>query len=234
MARLHHHPLIAAPLAALAAGYIRLVRRTGRWRTLCPEATAALIRARRPAVGVFWHGRMMMAVPVWRAAVAASGAADPLRPCAISSDHADSFLVARVTRNLGLDHVHGSSKRGGIAIVRAALGVLQRGQIAVMTPDGPRGPAMRVKPGVARIALRAGVPLVPVTFAAARTRVLGSWDRFVVPLPFTRGVLAVGEPVVLPPDVDPEAARAEIERALIALDDDAEAMLHEPVAAPAT
>jgi lysophospholipid acyltransferase (LPLAT)-like uncharacterized protein len=234
MARLHHHPAIAGPLTALLAGYIRLVRRSGRWAVLCPEATAQLIRSRRPCIGVFWHGRMMMAHVAWQAVIEATGCEDPLRPCIIGSDHADARFVARVTRQFGIASEHASNKRGGIGLVRAALTVLRRDQIAVMTPDGPRGPAMRAKAGVVRIAMRAGVPVVPLTFAAARAKVVPSWDSFVIPYPFTRGVFAIGSPILLPADGDPEAGRLEVERALTALTEEADAMLREPVAAPAT
>lgn len=234
MARLHHHPLIAAPAAALVAGYIRLVHRTSRWTVVCPEPTAALIRERRPVIGVFWHGRMMMMMPAWFAAAAIVAPKGALQPCVISSDHADSLFVARIIRRFGVDQAHGSNKRGGVAIFRAAFRAVRRGQIAVLTPDGPRGPARRAKAGVALLGARSGVPVVPISFAATRTRTLASWDRFVVPLPFTRGVYALGAPLVVAADAPPETARSQIEDALNRLDDEVEAMLAEPVAVPAT
>jgi hypothetical protein len=95
--------------------------------------------------------------------------------------------------------------------------VLEQGQIAVFTPDGPRGPRMRAKPGVVRLAMTTGVPIVPITFAASNQRLLASWDRFALALPFARGVLAFGAPLELGRDADPEAARRLLEERLNAL-----------------
>jgi hypothetical protein len=92
--------------------------------------------------------------------------------------------------------------------------VLEQGQIAVFTPDGPRGPRMRAKPGVVRLAMSTGVPIVPITFAASNQRLLASWDRFALALPFARGVLAFGAPLELGRDADPEAGRRLLEQRL--------------------
>ena len=122
--------------------------------------------------------------------------------------------MARATRRFGLETVFGSTRHGGTSLLRAARRVLEQGQIAVFTPDGPRGPRMRAKPGVVRVAISAGVPIVPITFAASNQRVLASWDRFALALPFARGVLAFGAPLELGRDADPEAGRRLLEQRL--------------------
>lgn len=81
---------------------------------------------------------------------------------------------------------------------------LRRGEFIGLTPDGPRGPRMRAGLGVIRTAQQTGVPIVPVSFAASRRRVLGSWDRFVVALPFGRGVIGIGDFIDIPRDADAE------------------------------
>ena len=86
-----------------------------------------------------------------------------------------------------------------------------------LTPDGPRGPAERVKPGVVYLASRTGCPVVPVATASRRTWVLGSWDRFRIPQPFTRVVVAYGDPIAVPAGLEGAALeewRARVERAL--------------------
>ena len=214
MPRFHQRPRVQAASAAAITAYIRLIDRTGRFEVRADPATVELVRRRRPFIGAFWHGRMMMMAPAWRRLVALSGVEDPLRLCIISSDHADSILVAQIMRRLGLDVVHGSHKRGGLAIYRNALRALGADRIAVMTPDGPRGPAEDVKPGIARLAQKAGVPIVPGSFGVARARQLRSWDSFVLPLPFARGIMAFGEPLSIARDDDPERARLDIARAI--------------------
>jgi lysophospholipid acyltransferase (LPLAT)-like uncharacterized protein len=99
---------------------------------------------------------------------------------------------------------------------------LRRGEFVGLTPDGPRGPRMRAGLGVILAARRAGVPIVPVSFAASRRRVLGSWDRFVLALPFARGVIGIGDFIEIPPDADGET----LERLRRRLEDDLNALTH--------
>jgi lysophospholipid acyltransferase (LPLAT)-like uncharacterized protein len=77
------------------------------------------------------------------------------------------------------------------------------------TPDGPRGPAMVASAGIVNVARLARVPIVPIVFATSRRRVLSTWDRFHLALPFGRGVFLWGEPIDIAPDLDDDA----IERA---------------------
>lgn len=210
----HRRPAVQAVLAAAIAAYIRAVERTGRWELRCHPETAALIRARRPFIGVFWHGRMLMICPAWRALLEDLAMRDALQPCVISSDHRDGRLMARATARFGVRTVFGSTRRGAIGLVRAAMGVIRDGQIAVVTPDGPRGPRMRAKPGIVGLARATGVPVVPVAFAASNQRLLGSWDRFALALPFARGVLAFGAPLEIAGHGDAESARALVEERL--------------------
>jgi lysophospholipid acyltransferase (LPLAT)-like uncharacterized protein len=212
--RWHHRPWAQAVLARLAASYIRLVHRSGSWRLLCDPSTAELVRGRTPFIGAFWHGRMMMMHAAWRALLRELELDQPLQPHVISSDHRDGRLMARATARFGLKTVFGSTRHGGIGWLRAAERVLAEGQIAVVTPDGPRGPRLRAKPGVVRLAMSTGAPIVPITFAARRRRLLRSWDRFVLVLPFTSGLLAFGAPIRIDRDADPEAARELVERRL--------------------
>lgn len=234
MARIHHRPWVRASAAAALAAYIRLVERSGRFELRADPATIDLVRQRRPFIGAFWHGRMMLMEPAWRRLVAEAGVSDPLRPCVISSDHADSILVAQVIRRLGLDVVHGSNKRRGLAIYRNALRILGAGRIAVMTPDGPRGPAEEAKPGIVRLARQAAVPIVPVSFAAHPVRRLRSWDSFLVPLPFARGIMAIGAPLWIAPSDDLERARLEVGRSISGLSQGVQRDLSGPVAASPT
>jgi lysophospholipid acyltransferase (LPLAT)-like uncharacterized protein len=223
--RWHHRPWAQAPLAWLMAGYIRLVHRTGRWELRYDPATARLIRGRRPFIGAFWHGRMLMMAAAWHVMLAELGMGEALQPHVVSSDHQDGRLMARATRRFGLATVFGSTKQGRVSLLRAARRVIEQGQIAVFTPDGPRGPRMRAKPGVVRLAMATGVPIVPVTFAASNQRLLGSWDRFALALPFARGVLAFGAPLELDRDGDPEAARQLLEQRLNQLSHEADRAL---------
>lgn len=213
------------------ANYIKLVAATGRFELRCDPGAAELIRSRRPLIGAFWHGRMAMTPLAWQVLVRELGQERPLQTYVISSDHADGRLMGRATDKLGIKTVYAATKRaGGLALLRAALGVLRQGSIAVVTPDGPRGPRMRAKGGIVHLAIRAGVPILPVTFASRHQHVFGSWDRFALPRPFDRGVFAFGPPLHVRRGEDPDAAAARLEEALNTLTADADrACGREPV-----
>lgn len=131
------------------------------------------------------------------------------------SRHRDGEIIARIVERLGFVTARGSSTRGGEEGVREMLELARARRLLGITPDGPRGPAERVKPGLVYLASRTGLPVVPVAAGFRSAWVFRSWDRFRVPWPFARVVVAYGEPIALPPALDPNAAeawRARLER----------------------
>ncbi len=195
----------AARLAAL------LVAALGRtWRIEHPEGYAAQdarIRGGEPCIYAFWHGRMLPLVYTHRDRGIG----------VLISRHLDGEWIARVIEALGFRTARGSSTRGAQAGVLEMLALADDGHCLAITPDGPRGPAGRVKPGLAYLAGRTGWPIVPVTTASRRAWVLDSWDRFRVPLPFTRVLVAYGEPIRVPAgleEADEERWRSRIEAAI--------------------
>ena len=105
-----------------------------------------------------------------------------------------------------------------------------------MTPDGPRGPRMRISDGIVQAAKLAGVPIFPLTYSSSRRRVFGSWDRFVLPFPFSKGVFSWGDPIHVPRDMDDaglEAKRLELETALTKLTQEKDRKLGLEVIEPA-
>ena len=222
--RWHHRLWVRRGLAVLIAGYIRLIDRTGRWQVVVPPATAALIRDGRPFIGAFWHGRLLMSYPAWRRVLAKLGEQQGGRLHLISSSHGDGQLIQLAVSRFGVKTLWGSSRRGGAKVLREATRVLGKGGVIGMTPDGPRGPRMRAQPGIAYLAHSAGVPVVPITFAARGKRTLNSWDRFILVWPFASGVLAFGEPVLPSEGDDTETARLRIEQRMIAFASDVDRM----------
>lgn len=214
LTRISRSRWVEPAFAWLAAAYIGLVHTSGRWRLECDPQTAELFRARRPFIGAFWHGRLLMIAAAWRRLVADLALAEPVQPYVLSSDHRDGRFMARTTAHFGLETVFGSTKRGAAGLFKLGREIVERGEIAVITPDGPRGPRMRAKPGIVRLAMITGAPVVPITFAASNQRLLESWDRFALALPFARGVMAFGAPLEIPADADVEPACAELEQRL--------------------
>lgn len=134
----------------------------------------------------FWHNRLLM-VPLlmqgWRGP-------------AIISNHADGEMIAALFEHFGLIASRGSSSKGGARVLLEVIRMGKKGYSPGVTPDGPRGPLYVAKPGAAQIAMKSGLPLVPVCYATNRHWRLGSWDKFYVPKPWAKGYVLVGEPVL--------------------------------------
>jgi lysophospholipid acyltransferase (LPLAT)-like uncharacterized protein len=206
-------------LCWLGSLYIRLVFRTGRWQVVGGELPNRLWDQGKPFILAFWHGRILMMPYSWRSSV-------PIHM--LISHHRDGQLIANTVAHFGIHTVAGSSSRGGSAAMRSMLKALKTGECVGITPDGPRGPRMRASAGIVTVARLSGCPVIPATFAASRCRVLGSWDRFALALPFARGVFVWGEPIEVPRGADAaeqEACRLRIEDGLNTITAKAEALV---------
>ena len=120
--------------------------------------------------------------------------------------------------------IKGSSSRGGGVALRALVAAIRNGVDVAIVPDGPRGPRERLQPGVVALAALTGAPVVPLAIGAQPARRLSSWDRFLVPLPFARCVLAFGAPVSVDAAADREDAAKDLERALADVTERADAL----------
>jgi lysophospholipid acyltransferase (LPLAT)-like uncharacterized protein len=172
--------LAAAP--PLASGLIRLTWATARVSWTGREQAEPLLRSPEPFILAFGHCKLFLMQ------YALLG-----RPVtALISRHGDGELIARTMARFGHDAARGSSTRGGAQALREALRAAHAGRSLAITPDGPKGPARSVKPGVIEIARAAGIAILPCSLAARPARRLRSWDRFEVPWPFARVAVAYG------------------------------------------
>ncbi len=193
--RLIRHPAVQGMLAWLVALYLRLVWATTRWTLVGEEHAHAF--ADRPMILAFWHERLPLAALGWRLLARRVPQGGGRRAQVLISRHRDGRLIAAAVRPFGIDVVHASSSKGGATGLRGLARILSGGGVAVITPDGPRGPARVAAPGVAQLAALAGVPVLPCAVASSRMRLAGSWDRMRFPLPFARGVAVMGAPVAV-------------------------------------
>lgn len=204
--RLLRSAAVQAVTARLVGLYLDLALRTTRW-TLVGEQHAAAATAGQATIAAFWHERLPLLPALWFI-MQRRGARGT--PRVLVSKHRDGRFIGAVVRRFGVQVVHGSSskdgsardvsEKGGAVSVRVLLAELQAGQHILITPDGPRGPRRRAAPGVAQIAGLSGAPILPVGAQTTRRRVLPTWDRMLVPLPFGRGVIVCGEPIQVPRD----------------------------------
>ena len=185
--------------------YIRFVFLTNRWTLDGAEWPRRLRQNGRSFILAFWHGRLLMIPMAWQRLA-------PMHM--LISAHRDGRIIADAVTYFGVQSIPGSTRRGGLGALRTMLKRLEKGECVGITPDGPRGPAMRASAGIVNLARLAEAPIVPIVFATSRRRVLGSWDSFHLALPFGRGVFLWGEPIEIQRDLDEaglENARLRVE-----------------------
>jgi len=163
-----------------------------------------------PCIYALWHGRILL--PILR-----------MSNCGIIvlvSEHRDGEIVTTTLESAGFDTVRGSSTRGGVrALARLVKLARVRNRFA-FTADGPKGPNWTFSPGAVFLAAKSGLPVIPITGSAKRGAYFKSWDKFLLPMPFTRAVVKIGEPYYVTGETDPdniEYHRNELEKILIEL-----------------
>ena len=208
-------------LAALGiGGFLRAVYATARVKFLQPDFHEHMLA--QPGgtyIGVFWHKHIGLITPFYPKEVS--------RVCLVSKSR-NGELLARIMSLLGSRTIRGSSSRmdgrdkGGSFSLRQLARAADAGYHLVVTPDGPKGPRERIKPGVIHLGAMTGRMILPVGAAASRFFRLSTWDGTVIPLPFTRLALSYGEVLEVPRTDDPaelESLRDELERRLLAADE---------------
>jgi len=189
-------------IVRLGVPVVRLLGWTWRIRVINGDRSVErLRRERRPIVFALWHGDMLPLLYQHRR----EGVS------VLISEHRDGELIARVAQSLGFRTVRGSTTRGASRALVGLARELRDGHDIAVTPDGPRGPARSFAPGALIAAQRARAPVIAVGMAAKRAWRLASWDRFVVPKPFSRVCIAYSDPVLLDAQ-NPRAAAQETAR----------------------
>jgi lysophospholipid acyltransferase (LPLAT)-like uncharacterized protein len=208
--------------------YIRLVYATSRWTVEGADLPQRLRAQGRPFILAFWHGRLLMIPMAWQRLA-------PMHM--LISGHRDGRIIADAVRYFGVDSIAGSSNQGGTAALRAMVRHVRAGDCVGITPDGPNGPAMHATSGIVAAARIARAPVIPITYATSRRRILGSWDRFHLPFPGSRGVYLWGDAIVVPEDLDEsgvELWRRRIEERMIAQTAEADRRVGREAIAPGT
>jgi len=183
---------------------LALLSLTIRKKELHAERPREVWNQGRCLIGAFWHQRLLMMpfIPF------------PGRAGMLISQHLDGEFITRAVKPFGIDAVRGSTTRGSLSALRGMVRYYQNGGNLAITPDGPQGPRHKVQMGVIELAKQTGAPLFPVAYGASRKIVFNSWDRFILPLPFSRVVFVWGEPILVPRDCD----REEMERKRLELE----------------
>ena len=154
-------------------------------------------------VGALWHNRLLVFPLILRRLFPERHGA------ALISASRDGDLLADAVQRFGYDVVRGSSSRLGATAILQLTQVLASGGDVVITPDGPRGPAYELGPGIIFLAQKSGAPVLPINLEYSRCWRLGSWDRFIVPRPFAKVRVLINRPHRVGPTATPEEFEAE-------------------------
>jgi hypothetical protein len=190
----------------------RLLYATIRLRTKGAEQAEGLDRG---IIYSVWHGRTLIGANYMKGK----------RAWAIISQSRDGEMQNRIFRRFGFQTIRGSTKRGGERALVEAIRVLKKGEQMTLTPDGPRGPSQKVQGGIMLMAKKSGAAIVPCGVSASRRWFAGSWDKYMIPKPFSKAVIVFGPPMILAKDLSDdelEAARLRLEEQMNAAEQEAE------------
>jgi len=133
---------------------------------------------------------------------------------ALQSSHSDGMITSIAFKYLGMNVILGSSMNGGMQAFRKMIKCIQNGESIAITPDGPKGPKETVKEGIIKLAQITGVPIVPLVWTTKKFKLINSWDHFVIPFPFSKGVYTFGKPIYVDKKINKkkfEISRLEVE-----------------------
>jgi lysophospholipid acyltransferase (LPLAT)-like uncharacterized protein len=198
---------LAIPLITWAGFLaVRLIGPTLRLAVSFEEGGLACM-ATRPMILSFWHDCIFPAIYIWR----------DLQIRVMSSDSFDGEYTGRIIRKFGFVKVRGSSSHGA---VRGMLGMrreIEQGATVAFTIDGPRGPRYVAKPGPVVLARATGAPMVAFHIALEKAWKLNTWDRSLIPKPFSRALMRVSRQIAVPAsatDKERERFHAELQASL--------------------
>lgn len=198
-------------LAEVGTLLLRLLGGTLRWELFDEAGYSRGLPHGKPLLVGTWHNRILI-LPLCYEWLCRSR-----RPLTVlTSASRDGALLARIVAAFGIGAVRGSSSRGGMAAVRELRKLLKAGRDVVITPDGPRGPAYQINPGLLFLAAKTGIPLMPIRVEYESFWEMRSWDKFRIPKPFSRVRVWMLPPVHIP-DGEPaviEASKARLEELL--------------------
>ena len=184
---------VVPPLMSLL---IWLVGLTWRFEVIAEEGVVPVLFGERPGPEIycFWHQCVLPCTVYFRYSLS----------IILISRSFDGELIARILKNFGYGAVRGSSSRGAREGLLGLQDVIERGRTAIFTADGPRGPIYRTKMGPIKLAQMTGAPIGIFLLEPKHAWTMKSWDRFLVPMPFTRIAVSWAQWVRVPADLPAE------------------------------
>lgn len=186
----------------LIKGIFTLIWATCRKQIIGDENAQALLQTKKPFLPCYWHQQHLFCAWYIRQLIRRG-----LKVGFLVSPSVDGEIPAKIARSWGAQVIRGSHNRTGAKAMRDLYTwICKDGLSIINTPDGPTGPAFKFKPGAIMLAQLTGAPLLPLVYAAENAWHLKSWDRFIIPKPFSHICIVIGQPVT----VDKKTSPAEL------------------------
>lgn len=211
MAKKHQNLITKKWFIDFVYRFIRLYSSTFRFKVENEEKWMDILRRGRPVLICPWHQQFFSAIRYFKNY-------SHLRPALMISKSSDGELIAGVANRTGWRTARGSSTRGGKDAMQAMIDHMSLHGFGAHVVDGPQGPMGIIKPGLIRIAQKSGAVIVPFVISADSAWYFRSWDRFMLPKPFSKVVLRYLEPYYLKAGDDPdlfEYQRKQIEDSML-------------------
>ena len=157
-----------------------------RWECLNEDQKSSIFNVDNQCIFCCWHNKLFLGphlLPRNRTINA------------LQSSHSDGMITSVAFKYLGMNVILGSSMKGGMQAFRKMIKCIQNGESIAITPDGPKGPKETVKEGIIKLAQITGAPIVPLVWTTKKFKLIDSWDNFVIPFPFSKGIYTFGKPI---------------------------------------
>ena len=192
------------PVSFIFFIFLKFVHITNKWKHLNQNVPEEFWNKEKPFIWVHWHGQSLMLPKLWNY--------EKQDLFALVSRHGDGNFIASVLSNFGVKLIRGAGnpkklgikEKGGAMALRGMLKVLESGHSVSLTADQPPGPGKISGLGVIALAKMSGVPIIPVAASTSRRFEFNNWDNFTINLPFGRGLVVWGEPILVNYDASSE------------------------------
>lgn len=229
-------PAVQTAVSWILAKYMQFCAATKKWERRGREDLDVCTQTGQGMVAAFWHSRIGLSFMGWDRKATQT-------PTMLISRSREGDFIARFARNLSIGVVRGSSRntrktkqKGGLAAFRDMTRAIENKACMGLTIDGPRGPRQRASMGVIQLAKTTGTPIMIFSWSVTHKKVFDSWDRFILPFPFGKGVVIWKPPIYVPADADDaemETLRLELERRLNDATREADEAVGGPIIEPA-
>lgn len=196
--------VLAWAVSWLGWALVQFIAKTSRIHRHYPAGVKEFIRSDKPFIYAFWHRYQLLNAYLHRGE----------NVYVLVSQSRDGELIARALHHFGMKTVRGSSSRRAAGALLELIRRAKDGNRLAFTPDGPRGPLGSVHQGVIAAARETGLPILSLAWAGTRVKELSSWDRFIVPLPFSRYHVSYGDMIYIEPGESDEVAEEKIRDAM--------------------